>query len=264
MISKTQAIERLTKAQEAVGQVMSESYYSWEFQEWRRSTEATVADIFGERSRHYGEFYVLARELAYPGLIRITCRSILGKISQKFSLRKWYEEKLLYAAYGVIASMISEIHTYWNDRPADGSSESASLHSNNVFVVHGRDDATKNHVASTLREMGLNPIILHEQANQGRTIIEKFERHSDVQFVVVLMTPDDLGELSGTTKDLKPRARQNVILELGYFVGKLGRERVCILTKGDVEVPSDYSGVVYIEIDESGNWKSALNKELEG
>lgn len=135
--------------------------------------------------------------------------------------------------------------------------------SRRVFVVHGRDDKLKIEVARLLEQLDLEPIILHEQTNQGRTIIEKFEDHSDVGFAIALLTPDDVGGLSGTqTPDLKPRARQNVILELGYFVGKLSRKKVCALYKAPTEVPSDFAGVVYTPVDDHGGWRYQLAKEL--
>ncbi|HET6332086.1 MAG TPA: nucleotide-binding protein, partial [Polyangiales bacterium] len=100
-----------------------------------------------------------------------------------------------------------------------------------VFVVHGRDESAKEAVARFLAKLDLEPIILHEQPNQGRTVIEKFEGSADVDFAVVLLTPDDTGELADGSGEPKPRARQNVIFELGYFVGRLGRSRVCALHK---------------------------------
>ena len=109
--------------------------------------------------------------------------------------------------------------------------------------------------------MGIEIIILHEQPNQGRTIIEKFEAHSDVGFAIVLLTPDDLGGQSSNR--LLPRARQNVILELGYFIARLGRNRVCALKKDAVELPSDILGVVWLPFDEQGRWRRKLAQELE-
>ena len=103
---------------------------------------------------------------------------------------------------------------------------------------------------------------MHEQANLGRTIIEKFESHAHVGFAVALLTPDDVGSLKNEKPNLKSRARQNVIFEFGYFIGKLGRERVCALVKSDVEKPSDYDGVLYIPLDDFGGWEKKLIKEL--
>jgi predicted nucleotide-binding protein len=139
----------------------------------------------------------------------------------------------------------------------------AKLDSRKVFVVHGRDNAAKDGVARFLQKVGLEPIILHEQANAGRTIIEKFETYSDdVAFAVVLLTPDDQGSEAVEPPQVRPRARQNVIMELGYFIGRLGRTRVCALHKGSVELPSDYQGVVYVEMDAAGAWRAKLAQEL--
>ena len=134
---------------------------------------------------------------------------------------------------------------------------------NRVFIVHGHDDGPREAVARFLERLGLTPIILHEQVSRGRTIPEKLQNYSDVGFAVVLLTPDDEGCAKGD--EMKPRARQNVILELGYFIGRLGRERVCALLKEDVEMPSDYMGVVYVAFDgAAGGWRLNLARELEG
>jgi predicted nucleotide-binding protein len=134
-----------------------------------------------------------------------------------------------------------------------------------VFVVHGHDGEVKETVARFLTRLELDPIILHEQASQGRSLIEKFETSStDVAFAVVLLTPDDFGRAAARPPELHPRARQNVILELGYFLGRLGRTRVCALHKGGVELPSDFQGVVYIPFDAAGAWKTLLAQELLG
>jgi predicted nucleotide-binding protein len=138
--------------------------------------------------------------------------------------------------------------------------------SKKVFVVHGHAGEPKEAVARFLGTLGLDAVILHEQANGGRTIIEKFEKNADdAGFAVVLLTPDDVGgKKQGLVASmLKPRARQNVVFELGYFIGKLGRSHVCALKLGDVEEPSDISGVVYVPYDGSGAWKTALGRELE-
>jgi predicted nucleotide-binding protein len=141
--------------------------------------------------------------------------------------------------------------------------EESNCNKNEIFIVHGHDEGLKHEVARLIDKLGLTPIILHEQLDKGRTIIEKFEDHSDTcGFAVVLMTPDDIGCHKDQCSNQKPRARQNVIFELGYFVGKLGRQRVCALQKGDVELPTDYLGVLYKEVDTAGAWKSILAKEI--
>jgi len=133
--------------------------------------------------------------------------------------------------------------------------------SDEVFVVHGHVDAARLEVCALMTKAGLHPIVLHEQPNKGQTVIEKLEAHSNVGFAVVLLTPDDVGGAAGGVQ--QPRARQNVIAELFYFIGKLGRSRVCALKAGDLEIPSDVGGVVYVPYDPHGGWKNVLLRELE-
>jgi len=130
-----------------------------------------------------------------------------------------------------------------------------------VFIVHGHDEAMKLSVARSVEKLGLKPIILHEQPNAGRTIIEKFESFSeDVGFAIVLLSADD------EMFDGKQRARQNVILELGYFYAKLGRKKVVVLhntSNGGVEIPSDIFGIIYEPYDNpDGAWQFKLVQEL--
>lgn len=146
--------------------------------------------------------------------------------------------------------------------PSAGGLEVLMPDNRKIFVVHGHAEETKNAVATFLRSLGLEVIILHEQANQGQTIVEKFEKHSNVGFAVVLLTPDDFGGPVSHPEEMQKRARQNVILELGIFIGKLGRERVCPIYVEGVELPSDIHGVLYVPYDVGGNWKAALVKEL--
>lgn len=135
------------------------------------------------------------------------------------------------------------------------------VETNNIFIVHGHDERTKLNVARTIEKLQLTPIILSEQPNQGQTIIEKFELHSNVGFAIIILTADDLGKLKTGDKE-KYRARQNVILEMGYFIGKLGRNKVFPLFESGVELPSDLHGVLYNPLDEQDNWKFNLAKEL--
>jgi predicted nucleotide-binding protein len=131
-----------------------------------------------------------------------------------------------------------------------------------VFIVHGQDGAARASAARFLEKAGIEAIILHEQANRGDTIIEKLERNGDVHFAVVLLTGDDEGHRKGDTAPLRPRARQNVILELGYFVARLGRKNVCVLYEDGVELPSDWNGVVWVALDAHDAWRHKLAKEL--
>lgn len=130
-----------------------------------------------------------------------------------------------------------------------------------VFIVHGHDNLAKEETARFIEKLGFEAIVLHEQASGGDTIIEKIERYSNVGFGIVLYTPCDLGKNKDGI-ELKKRARQNVIFEHGYLIGKIGRKNVCALVKDEIEKPNDIAGVVYIDMDISGSWKSRLILEM--
>lgn len=129
-----------------------------------------------------------------------------------------------------------------------------------VFVVHGHDDGLKSEVARFLERLGFEATILHEQADRGRTIIEKLEAESaGAAFAIIILTPDDIG--GAREKEPHSRARQNVIFEWGFFVARLGRKHVVALKKGDVEIPSDLSGIIWKPVDPQ--WRYAIAKEMQ-
>ena len=162
-----------------------------------------------------------------------------------------------------IKATILELKGYFEEEAEDiaetiGTVGQTPLFSNRVFIVHGHDGEIKESVARLLERQNIKPIILNEQANQGQTIIEKFERHSDVGAAVVLFTNDDIGYAKDSDSRM-PRARQNVVFETGFFMGKLGRSRVIIIAEKGIEIPSDLNGVVYTD---RGNWQIEVCKEL--
>ena len=131
-----------------------------------------------------------------------------------------------------------------------------------VFIVHGHDESAQNKAARFVEKLGFEAIILHEKASSGRTIIEKIEHYSDVEFAIVLYTPDDVGNVKSEPDNLNVRARQNVVFEHGYLIGRLGRQNVSALVDGKLELPNDISGVVYISLDEGSAWQLQLAKEM--
>ena len=253
-VSKAKAIERLQKVLSEISELKRLRRRSPEFKKWHRNTRVAIAHSFGNESTHVKDFDDI--------------RYALGAFSSSTpdsTFQAAYVRGLEVAA-SILESMIDEIKEYWEEDEqssnTSGTIISMPKNTNKVFVIHGRDEAARETVARFLEKLGLEPIVLHEQANKGRTIIEKFEDHADVDFAVVLLTPDDVGGLRDERLELKLRARQNVIFELGFFLGKLSRQRVCPLVKGDVETPSDYDGVVYTDLDDAGGWKTKLVQEL--
>ena len=138
----------------------------------------------------------------------------------------------------------------------------SSGNTKDIFIVHGHDNETKQTVARLLEKLKLHPIILHEQPNKGMTIIEKLEKAgSTAGFAVILLTPDDTGK-ANREENFRPRARQNVIFEMGYFMKQIGRENIMLLLAPGVDKPGDLDGLIYTSLDAAGAWKYELVKEL--
>lgn len=164
-----------------------------------------------------------------------------------------------------IQEYLSELNSYSKvDQIKNSEKEDMKLDvdKNKVFIVHGHDSLAKTEVARVIEKLGLEAIILHEQASSGNTIIEKIEEYSNVGFGIVIYTPCDVGNSINQKDRLNLRARQNVVFEHGYLIGKIGRKNVCALVKGDVEKPNDISGVVYINMDDSGAWQTQIVREM--
>lgn len=141
--------------------------------------------------------------------------------------------------------------------------KSVSTPNPQVFIVHGHDKIPKLETTRLVENQGLEAIILAEQPNSGRTLIEKFEQSTaSVIFAIVLLTPDDIGVLRTAPDEEQERARENVIFELGYFVAKLGRGKVCLVKKGNVNIFSDLAGVAYVDLDKNGAWKANVLREM--
>jgi predicted nucleotide-binding protein len=251
---KSKALERLHRALDEISGLKPQRHGSAEFKKWHRNTEVAIAKSFGDESQHVKEFTRIRYSLG-----------LYNSNTPDSSFQRAYVNGLD-SASSILQSMIEEVEEYWEEEVVSTTPlqrlDSGPKLKTDVFIIHGRDDAAKETVARFITTLGLQPIILHEQSNQGRTIIEKFERHAEVGFAIALLTPDDVGGLKDDEESLQPRARQNVIFEFGYFMGRLGRSKVCALTKGDVEIPSDYHGVMYIRMDCEGAWKMNLVKEL--
>ena len=211
------------------------SVYPERRSQWERNASITVQAVFGNYSGHVEELLVSFKQ-----------RDPWSNPDRSANL---------------LESMIYEVENTWPNGDEHVSSRPVQHDARKVFLVHGHDGEVKQTVARFLEHNGLKVVILDEIAGQGRTIIEKFEQHSSVGYAVVLMTPDDATERAGGGASQR-RARQNVVFELGFFVGALKRGRVCVIVRGNVEKPSNYWGVEYIPWDDAGGWKLKLLEEL--
>ena len=223
-----------------------------DFEAWENKVQELLKEVFGA-SGYLLRFRQLSiRPLSYQ----------MGGGKRWFGDPRQAWETGLPQADQVLAEAIEEAELISGAGGRSSVPATERPHSNRVFVVHGHDDAARETVARFLERLDVEAIVLHEQPNEGRTVIEKLEHCANVDFAVVLLTPDDLGAANTDSANLQSRARQNVVLELGYFVGRLGRKKVCAMHKGALELPSDYLGVVYISFDSGGGWRLHLAKEL--
>lgn len=256
-------LERIISEIEAFDPSTLTKRWSTEQKALETTIEGALASVFGHGTVEYSR-YAEATSLDHGAVVM----SVYGDHTDDAAEARQYVEE---GKQGAIQTLRMAVR-WLNDEIADATptaaprtTESATepaARPRKVFIVHGHDDGAREAVARFAERIGFDAIILKEQANQGRTIIEKIEAHGDVGFAIVLLTPDDVGSKAG--EEPRPRPRQNVLLELGYFIGRLGRPNVCALsTDSKMEIPTDFAGVVWEAFDSSGGWKQALGRELE-
>ncbi|EDS78544.1 conserved hypothetical protein [Clostridium botulinum C str. Eklund] len=221
---------------------------SVEFTKWVRLTKSIISNIFGENSSQLKEFSNIKYNLV-----------IFSAYTPEESFNRAYV-KGLEVAQALLGAFIEELNLF-DTKEDQCVCDLDKTINNKIFIVHGRDNLAKTEVARFLEKLRLVPIVLNEQANEGTTIIEKLEMNSDVGFAIVLYTPCDIGGLNDNTNNLMYRARQNVVFEHGYLIGKIGRKNISALVKGDIETPNDISGIVYTSMEGEG-WKIQLAKDL--
>lgn len=261
--AKVKAYERLKELLAA----SESSDYSWvssgKSTEWERNVQAALRRLFGEKSEHVTSF----KNVSYspmvftdgmPDSVWAECFRE-GMVQAQAIMRAAIQETEDYDVEGSNSTRSHRDSTLSINSSRMKTSRRADIRK--VFVVHGHDAEMREAVARFLEKLGLEPVVLSEQASSGNTVIEKFERFSDVKFAIVLLSPDDVGTTAMTPAELRSRPRQNVVLELGYFLGRLGRDRVCPLVRGKLDLPSDFHGVVYVAF-EAETWKLHLMKEL--
>lgn len=252
---------------DALASIVAELTKDLSLESWLEAGEATQGGMVGSARLSWPE-----SEEQQLGLVILLARRFAGDSRQALN----FAHQFYYNGSKVTANlqhMVSQVFVPFErdfaayvmrETGANLSGEAVAeqkKYPRRVFIVHGHDGEAREAVARFMELLQFDVVILHEQANRGRTIIEKFEEHADVGFAVVLLTPDDHGS-AVSSQSTELRARQNVVLELGYFLGKLGRERVVALRRGDVEIPSDILGVVYTPFDDGGAWKQLLAREL--
>ena len=234
--------EKLTEIIEAAEGLLSKDITSAspELKAWKMRAEKYLISHYGEQSHEYSEFKKLDFTIMSFGL----------DIAHSEYVASCHKD---------IRTAIEIFRVYLEDvEETPGFVQTQSLNYSKVFIVHGHDGELKQSVARIIEKQGIEAIILSEQANLGRTIIEKLEGYTDVGGAICLFTADDLGRAKSSEDD-SYRARQNVVFEAGYFMGKLGRDHVVMLADQGVEIPSDLAGVVYAD---TKNWQFDMLKEV--
>ena len=228
------------------------------FEQWRKAVEALLIHSLGEKSKQTSDFGWIGYR---PSIYEMDDEYDIHGIAK----RREYEsfQKGLEDANILLKGIREEVQKYFPDDMVGVKMKTdAKGISNRIFVIHGHDHELLYKVKEFLRKLNLEPIVLREQPNQGKTIIEKFESFSNVGFAIALLTSDDKILSDEGNSSVEYRARQNVILELGYFMGKLGRSRVAVLCDKNVARPGDIDGMVYTATESDGNWQLGMAKEL--
>ena len=227
--TKDEAVEILQRARSAIPQLrqlplsiqefglgsLKIAVCHQEFFTWNTDTSLALNHIFGESFQYAQEFSNIRK------LINPTPLNPSTNYTDAVNERRTDYFRMLDKGDSLLSSLEKYVCNYWEDSPKAPKSSDARFTNapttNEIFVVHGRNEGVKNTVARFLDNLGLRPVVLAEQPSQGLTIIEKFERHAQVAFAVVLLTEDVVGSLRGET-ERRPRARQNVIFELGFLL----------------------------------------------
>jgi predicted nucleotide-binding protein len=250
-ISPAKGIDLIKRQIEAAKALTNQTIDSAVYTSWKNTTKSCLEKAFGENSPKVIEFVQFGSATSIP----------MNASEQWWSNRRAQNiQGRIVLLNGLIDLLRIEIELSEPGSPANSAADHSK--SRKVFVVHGHDEALRQAVARFLEKLELEPILLDERPNEGRTVLQKFSDHSDVAFAVVILTPDDFGGKAGTATD-KPnkRARQNVVFEFGYFLGKLGAASVCAIYHPEVELPSDLTGIAYVPAQGDG-WKMRLGQEL--
>ena len=262
VVDEMNSYEKLKRVCEEVDPLLAKcvTAESPEFKAWKMKAENTLEKSYGVQSK---ELYKFKNIIFFPRYVYATQSDEVDQCAKGLKEAKAYFEVYLEEIEDDCAenasSEVSGMSKNISDEVTSAIKNVNSARKKKIFIVHGHDDALKQEVARIIEKQGLEAIILSEQANGGKTIIEKIEENADVGAAICLFTKDDYGRAKDASED-KLRARQNVVFEAGYFMGKLGRGNVIIVADKDLELPSDMQGVVYTD---AGDWKTEVLQELD-
>jgi predicted nucleotide-binding protein len=221
--------QRISQFQQILVKATYQNRYDENYEEVYYGTEALLTNLFSKEEAM--EF----RRNVTPPLVAVG-----GRVDYAKELQDYKEH--VNSCIAQLKVYKDRIENFWETDEEETSAPPATKRRNKVFIVHGRDKTPALELARFVeKRYPLDAILLEEHPHRGRTLIEKLEHYSDVTYAFIVLTPDDVGALRG--EPLEERGRQNVIFEWGQFIGKIGRKNVCVLVKGDLEIPSDLKGI---------------------
>lgn len=259
LMHKEQFLQELSECVAEIESLRALDYEAISFRQWKRRVENLLIHGFGEATLQVEEF----RNIVFYDFYADNSAKDVWTVDETYYDPAEEFQKGLNAAKVQLLAISEDVTKHFEDgnKPVV-SSKSLSMVNKKVFIVHGHDESLRVKMEATLIKLGFEPIVLRKQPNRLRTIIEKFEDYADVGFAVILLTADDVGCDKNKLDDKKFRARQNVVLEMGYFIAKLGRGRVMAVRDPDIEDPGDIAGVVYTDSSNDSQWQMELVREL--
>lgn len=225
-----------------------------DFAAWKNQTEVVLRTLFGVGHPTYESFLRTRFSSQIISVDRSSDGAAFRERGVKSVLALLGGAKLELQLSAQVPDVAQDDETHKGKVAANGR----------VFIVHGHDSSLKNETARFLKDLtGEDPVILHEQPDGGRSLIEKFEASAATTgYAVVLLTADDLGRAKGEKID-QLRGRQNVVFEMGFFFGSLGRGNVAVIHDNGVEEPGDVRGMLYVPRDDAGAWKMRIAREID-
>ena len=257
VVDEMNSYEKLKRVCEEVDPLLAKcvTAESPEFKAWQVKAENILTKCYGMESR---ELYRFRNIIFYPRYAYATQSDEVNLCAEGLKEAKAYFEVYLEEIEDNCAENVSSDVSGISDEAKFVEKKVNSTRKKKVFIVHGHNDALKQEVARIIEKQGIEAVILSEQVNQGKTIIEKIEENADVGAAICLFTGDDCGKVKDANSE-NLRARQNVVFEAGYFMGKLGRKNIILIASPDIEIPSDLQGVVYTN---EKSWQIDVLKEL--
>ena len=230
------------------------------FKSWRNDSIRFLQKVFGEESHEAHTFENITFFITYItyDIFRDGWKEHI--LNEKYNFKKGLRTAIFYLK-NFESEILHDVDIEEREQNDLNNSSHKESHKKNILIVHGRNDGVKDKVANFISKLGIEPIILNEQLNRGRTLLEKLEEYSDIKAAIIILTNEDTGNYSGDS-EYEKKARENLIFEAGYFLGKLGKHNMIVIAEQGVILPSVLEGYTYFTMDMEEKWKEDLAKKL--